>query len=318
LAPATYAGTIYVKNSTTTCESAGAAISLVVNANPTASAGDAPAAQCLDEAGNTFQLDGSGTNGTFKWTVQSKSDAAMGVEFSDDAIAKPTVTVTGGVYGTVTLRLTVTSNATPSCGSQYSDVTVTINDLPTPPDVTYNAPACNSAFFSVTVNSPEVGTYILSRTGYDDIKIVSDGTNEVLFENLAAGSGYSVVYENSSKCVSGANNCGGAGLIGKSSSSSLQTTDKAAPTQRSIRTEAYPNPTGRDATINFSVPRSGHVKVDVYNALGRYVTTLFDGEAKGGESHSVVLKGAQLPTGTYYYKVTTDGKTKTNRISLVK
>ncbi|ALD21341.1 hypothetical protein AM218_09085 [Hymenobacter sp. DG25A] len=88
--------------------------------------------------------------------------------------------------------------------------------------------------------------------------------------------------------------------------------------QRSIQTEAYPNPTGRDATINFSVPRSGHVKVDVYNALGSYVTTLYDGDAKGGENNAVVLKGAQLPTGTYYYKVTSDGKTKTNRISLVK
>ncbi|ALD21342.1 hypothetical protein AM218_09090 [Hymenobacter sp. DG25A] len=92
-----------------------------------------------------------------------------------------------------------------------------------------------------------------------------------------------------------------------------------APTkQRNIRTEVYPNPTGRDATINFSVPKSGHVLVRVYNALGEPVATLLDGEVKGGENRALVFRGDKLPSGTYYYKVTANGKTKTNRISLSK
>ncbi|MEL5994441.1 T9SS type A sorting domain-containing protein [Hymenobacter segetis] len=81
---------------------------------------------------------------------------------------------------------------------------------------------------------------------------------------------------------------------------------------------AYPNPTTKDATINFSVPKSGHVLVQVYDAMGRPVVTLFDGEALAGEQRSVVLKGGTLAAGTYTYRVVANGKTKTNRVILDK
>ena len=83
-------------------------------------------------------------------------------------------------------------------------------------------------------------------------------------------------------------------------------------------TEAYPNPTSKDATINFSVPKSGHVLVSVYDVMGRPVATLFDGEALAGEQHSVMLKGSTLAAGTYTYRVVANGKTKTNRVVLDK
>ncbi|WP_426060872.1 T9SS type A sorting domain-containing protein [Hymenobacter sp. B1770] len=87
---------------------------------------------------------------------------------------------------------------------------------------------------------------------------------------------------------------------------------------KDISTEAYPNPTGRDATINFSVPKSGRVVVEVYNSIGSRVATLYDGKVSAGEQRSVVLKGSTLPSGTYTYRVISNGKTKTSRISLVK
>ena len=86
----------------------------------------------------------------------------------------------------------------------------------------------------------------------------------------------------------------------------------------SIQTEAYPNPTGQDATINFSVPQAGRVVVQVYNVLGAHVATLFDGEVPAGEQRSVVLRGAGLPSGAYTYRVMANGKTKMNRILLLK
>ncbi|GAA3975978.1 T9SS type A sorting domain-containing protein [Hymenobacter antarcticus] len=87
---------------------------------------------------------------------------------------------------------------------------------------------------------------------------------------------------------------------------------------QAIQTEAYPNPTSQDATINFSVPKTGHVLVSVYDAMGRPVATLFDGEATAGEQRSVVLKGASLASGIYTYRVVAGGKTRTNRVSLEK
>ncbi|MBF9236656.1 T9SS type A sorting domain-containing protein [Hymenobacter sp. BT683] len=100
----------------------------------------------------------------------------------------------------------------------------------------------------------------------------------------------------------------------------IQTAKAPAPLalKSSIQTEAYPNPTGRDATINFSVPKSGRVMVEVYNSIGARVATLFDGKVSANEQRSVVLKGSALPSGTYTYRVISNGKTKTSRISLVK
>jgi len=145
LAAGTYNGTISVKTSLG-CESAGSAISLTVNGNPTASAGDAPAAQCQDAVnGNTFSLSGSGSNGTPSWAVQSNPNG-LTVTFIPNPpnTFTPQVKITGGT-GTVTLRLTVTSDKTPSCGSTTSDITVTVNPNPTADAGTAPAAQCSDA-----------------------------------------------------------------------------------------------------------------------------------------------------------------------------
>lgn len=156
LVPGTYNGTIYVKNSTTGCESGGGAVSLTVNGNPTANAGTAPAAQCADGAnGNTFGLSGSGTNGSPSWAVQNNPNG-LTVQITGGSTFSPSVKVSGG-SGSVTLRLTVTSSATPSCGSQTSDVTVTVN-----PNATANAGTAPTAQCYDAANG---NTFNLSGSG---------------------------------------------------------------------------------------------------------------------------------------------------------
>jgi hypothetical protein len=85
-----------------------------------------------------------------------------------------------------------------------------------------------------------------------------------------------------------------------------------------LTTGIYPNPTTSDATISFSVAKTGHARVDVYNAIGAKVATLYDGEAVAGQMQSVTVKGVALPSGTYFYRVSTDGKTKTNRFLIAR
>ncbi|UYZ60856.1 T9SS type A sorting domain-containing protein [Hymenobacter latericus] len=103
---------------------------------------------------------------------------------------------------------------------------------------------------------------------------------------------------------------------------SLTTTGPAA--AQSVKAEAglstslYPNPASADATITFSVAKSGRTVVEVYNALGARVAKLYDAEVQAGEVKSVTLHGEQLPSGTYFYRVSTAGQSKTNRFSLVK
>jgi hypothetical protein len=141
---------------------------------------------------------------------------------------------------------------------------------------------------------------------------------------MREGKGFSVIATNASGCVSDATTCTNAPsrivttcpMV--QNSTAIDPVGSAALGAKSIQTEAYPNPTGRDATINFSVPKSGRVVVEVYNAIGSRVATLYDGDVLAGEQRSVVLKGGALPSGNYSYRVISNGKTKSSRISLVK
>ncbi|MFC7669942.1 T9SS type A sorting domain-containing protein [Hymenobacter humi] len=86
----------------------------------------------------------------------------------------------------------------------------------------------------------------------------------------------------------------------------------------SLTTSVYPNPTHSDATITFSAPNAGRAELVVYNALGAKVVTLYDGQVAAGEVKSVALKGANLATGTYFYRVNVNGVSKTNRFVIMK
>ncbi|WP_160328124.1 PKD domain-containing protein [Solirubrum puertoriconensis] len=93
---------------------------------------------------------------------------------------------------------------------------------------------------------------------------------------------------------------------------------KSLKPESGLSTSLYPNPASADATITFSVAKSGRAVVEVYNALGARVAKLYDAEVQAGEVKSVTLHGEQLPTGTYFYRVSTGEQSKTNRFSLVK
>lgn len=64
----------------------------------------------------------------------------------------------------------------------------------------------------------------------------------------------------------------------------------------------YPNPFNPTTKISFSIPNSTHVKVIVYDLLGREVQTLVD-EVKTTGDHSVIFDADKLASGIYFYKL---------------
>jgi len=64
----------------------------------------------------------------------------------------------------------------------------------------------------------------------------------------------------------------------------------------------YPNPFNPSTKINFSLAKSGNVKVQVYNTLGSEVGILVDGNLKAGE-HTVEFNAANLSSGVYFYSI---------------
>ena len=96
----------------------------------------------------------------------------------------------------------------------------------------------------------------------------------------------------------------------------LQVGLQPAPDQFSLRNSA-PNPASGPATIAFSVPEQTHVTIDVFDVLGRRVATLADGQRAPGR-HDVRLDVGSLASGTYFYRMSAEGFSKTRRLEVVR
>ena len=75
---------------------------------------------------------------------------------------------------------------------------------------------------------------------------------------------------------------------------------------------AYPNPFKDQASINFTMPEAGKVKVEIYNQFGQLVKTLVNEVREAGVQYSERVYGYDLNgSGTYYYNIVVEGSAKT-------
>ena len=84
----------------------------------------------------------------------------------------------------------------------------------------------------------------------------------------------------------------------------------------------YPNPFNPETNISFFLKEATDVSIEVYDLRGRLVKSLSDGEREAG-LHSVVWNGVEqngwpLPSGIYFYSISTDQKTFTKKMVLSK
>ncbi|KAB2908539.1 MAG: T9SS type A sorting domain-containing protein [Ignavibacteriales bacterium] len=79
----------------------------------------------------------------------------------------------------------------------------------------------------------------------------------------------------------------------------------------------YPNPFNPTTTISFAVPSKSFVIVKVYNALGKEVRTLANGEYEAGR-HTLDFNAADLASGVYYYTISAGNFTATKKMILMK
>ncbi|MFK7848676.1 MAG: T9SS type A sorting domain-containing protein [Rhodothermales bacterium] len=64
----------------------------------------------------------------------------------------------------------------------------------------------------------------------------------------------------------------------------------------------YPNPFNPSTTIGFDLPESVHVRINVYDMLGRPVHTLIDEDMPAGK-HEVQFDASDLASGVYFYQM---------------
>lgn len=105
----------------------------------------------------------------------------------------------------------------------------------------------------------------------------------------------------------------GSGLMRAATAEVLgQTSSAPGAFINAFKLAAYPNPVTADARIHFTLERPGHVVIELVNPLGATVKTLFEGDVDAGD-HAVVVDASQLPSGVWFYRLTSSGESVTEK-----
>ncbi len=80
----------------------------------------------------------------------------------------------------------------------------------------------------------------------------------------------------------------------------------------------YPNPFNPSTTINYAVPKVSDISIDVYNILGKKVSSLIN-QRKTAGNHTVQFQATNLASGVYFYVLKANGKViKSQKMLLIK
>jgi hypothetical protein len=87
-------------------------------------------------------------------------------------------------------------------------------------------------------------------------------------------------------------------------------------------TQNYPNPFNPSTTINFTVPKDAPVKIYVYDATGRLVSTIIDAFFMAGNYTATwngkTDNGSMVSSGVYFYKMVSKNFITTKKMMLMK
>lgn len=92
--------------------------------------------------------------------------------------------------------------------------------------------------------------------------------------------------------------------------------DPLLPEQFSLK-QNYPNPFNPVTVINFSIPTASYVKLSVYDALGREVALLANGNFNAG-MHNIEFDASNLVSGIYFYSLQAGEFKDTKKMILIK
>jgi len=93
-------------------------------------------------------------------------------------------------------------------------------------------------------------------------------------------------------------------------------TDMDLPTMVEL-SQNYPNPFNPTTQIQFALPESGEVRLEVFNVSGQRVAVLAEGQHSAGR-HTVSFDAERLSSGMYLYRLQTGSTVEVRKMMLVK
>jgi len=97
---------------------------------------------------------------------------------------------------------------------------------------------------------------------------------------------------------------------------SVDESNNPAPLQFELY-QNYPNPFNVYTKIGFKIEEKNFVTLNVYNSLGRKISTLVNKEMAPGD-YSINFDGKQLPSGTYFYQLRVGHQVLTKSMTLLR
>ena len=105
---------------------------------------------------------------------------------------------------------------------------------------------------------------------------------------------------------------------GQSAEASLQRVEADEAPDAYRLTPAYPNPFNPQTQFTLTVIEEQHVRVEVYNLLGRRVKVLHDARLAAEQTYTFTFEASNVPSGIYLIRITGEQFSTTQRVTLLK
>jgi len=168
---------------------------------------------------------------------------------------------------------------------------------------------------SANLTDPKTGTeYIFGTTPGD-----GDGKNAFGFvvSSLQPGTSYTFwLYQYNTATKLFSNEAAVATVTSGGTATNLGDNGSELPREYSLG-QNFPNPFNPSTSVQFALPESGQVQIDVYNMIGRHVMTVMNGTLNAG-NHVVSIDASLLSSGMYVYRLKAGNVVLTKKMTLVK
>lgn len=293
--------TITVTPTANSCTGSPQQFTITVKPTPTVS--DPPDQNyCPGATTSAVNFTGTVTGTTFAWT---NNNTSIGLGASGSGNLPSFITVNSGNSNAVaTITVTPTAN---SCSGTPQVFTITVNPQPVAPTICIVQPTlCGPSTGSITVTSPTGAGYLYSKDGG------STWQSSPTFNNLAAGSNPSIIYQTPAACISAAATCGAGSVCPQSQRSNTVTQTEttarvlgsATLEASSVTVSALPNPFSNQVRFMITNPEAGSGTLDIYNMAGQKIKTVYQGNIPAGISYfDLTLATKQVANHVYVLRI---------------